>query len=183
MARLPLSELKAKFITGKTPTQQDYYDVLDSLVHLDNQTAVDVQVVNTRLSTYDAALKARQPDGNVNTLGDLFYSFVGYDDARNINNELKWSGLPGKPSFINLAWTEQTITTDESAYNPLGSVGSAGSGPSQRWLLGTVGALTGSFLIVDVKTDRRWVSTGGETGFYADRMIAVKVAITPKTNL
>ncbi|GAB2586683.1 hypothetical protein [Spirosoma areae] len=183
MPKLTKAALKALFTTGKKPKQQDFFDLIDSMVHLDDQTAVDQQVVNAKISTYDTALKARQPDGVVSTLGDVFKVLEGYSDTRFIHNELKWIGLPGRPDSLNLEWTQQTIVTDEGPYNPLGSAGSPGSGPSQRWLGSTVAGLTGAFLVNDIKTDRRWVETGVGQGYYADRIIAMKVAITIKTNL
>lgn len=183
MSKISKPELKALFTTGRKPSQQDFANLIDSLVHLDDQSAVDLQVVNTRISAYDTALKARQIDGEVNTLGDVFALFAGWGDNHIIGNELNWSGLPGKPVALNLSWTEQTIVTDSSTYNPLANAGTAGAGPAIRWLNSTVAGLTGSYLVMDVRTDRRWVDTGGGTGFFTDTIVAVKVAITPKTNL
>ena len=183
MSKVTKADLKAKFTTGKTPSQQDYFDLIDSLVHLDDQSAVDQQVVNTRISAYDTALKARQADGVVNTLGDVFNAFVDYDDNRNINNELKWAGLPGKPTILHVTWSEQVLVTDETRYNPLGASGTAGSGPSQRWLFSEVAPITTSHLFMDMRLDRRWVATSAETGYYADRIIAVKLAIDPSVIL
>ncbi|WP_080058989.1 hypothetical protein [Spirosoma aerolatum] len=181
--KLSKSDLRALFVIGKKLSQEDFWAIIDSLVHLDDQEAVDSQVVNTRIAAYDTALKASNVDGVCSTLGDVFSILTGYSDLRRINDELKWTGIPGRPTQINLTWTEQTITTDSSAYNPLGSTGTAGAGPSQRWLLSTVGGLSGSYLVVDVKTDRHWITTGPELGYYVDSIIAVKVAITPKTVL
>lgn len=183
MPKLTKSELKAIFANGRKPTEQDFASLIDSFVHLDQQVAVDEQVVNTRINTYDTALKAQSADGSVNSLGDVFKVFQGYSDGRSINTELQWAGIPGKPTALNLSWTEQTIVTDNTTYNPLGGAGTAGAGPAIRWLGSTVAALTGSYLVIDVRTDRRWISTGGDSGFYTDTIVAVKVAINPKTNL
>ena len=183
MPKLSKNDLKARFTSGRVPSQDDWYALIDSMVHKDEQVAVDQQVVNTKISAYDTSLKSQQTDGTVNTLGDVFKIFSGFNDNRTVNNELSWPGLPGRPASINLAWTEQTIVTDSTTYNPLGAGGSPGSGPMQRWLGSTVAGLTGNYIVTDMKCERRWISTGTETGFYTDEVVAAKVAIQPKINL
>ena len=178
MSKITKAELKSKFTTGRVPTQQDFFDLIDSLVHLDDQTAVDQQVVNTKISAYDTALKARQPDGVINTLGDVYAAFEGYTDNRYINNELRWIGLPGKPTQLGIQWSEQTVVTDYTTYNPV----QAGVAYQEKWLSSQVAGLTGQYTIVDLKTQRRWVPNSQDTGYFVDQIIAVKLAISPKVN-
>ncbi|GAB3734887.1 hypothetical protein [Spirosoma lituiforme] len=179
MSKIPRTELRSRFQTGKVPTQQDWDDFFDSFVHKDEQTAVDQQVVNTRIATYDTALKARQPDGTISTLGDVFAAFEGYPDNRFLAIDLKWPNLQGKPASVNVQWTEQTIVTDSTTYNPT----QAGVAAQQRWLGSQVAGLTSQFHIVDLKTERRFVGNGVDQGYFTDCIIAVKLAIAPKVNL
>jgi hypothetical protein len=183
MAKVDKTTLKKAFGPGTRPTWQDFANLVDSMVHKDEQTAVDQQVVNQAINTYNTNLNGRKPNGSVDSLGDVYFAFNGLDDSKRLVDLMTWNALAGKPASINVQWTEQTVVTDSSTYNPLGSAGSPGSGPSSRWLLGGVGALTGNYLVIDVKTERRLLGSGGDGGYYLDQVTAVKVAVAPKVAL
>ena len=187
MKRL-ISYLKNKFQTGAKPTQEDFGDIFDSFVHLDNQQAVDAQVVSQLITAYNQSLTARNVNGSVDTLGDVFALFAGVDDNMSLKElfaKIDWSKLPNKPSFAGLTWTEQFITTDISTYNPLATTGTTGSGPTQRWLVSGVGATNQALIVLDIKTERHWFTagSGGESGFYVDQIIALKLAVSAKAVL
>lgn len=116
MPKRSIAYFKGKWVPGFVPGQNDWIDFFDSFAHLDAIPAVNAEVVNDAINDYDTDLKEETVNGVVDTLGDVFKVFQGYSDIRNINNELKWSGLPGKPSQKELIWDEQVIDFYSSAY-------------------------------------------------------------------
>ena len=110
MPKQSRSYLKGRFQTGMRPTSGEYGDVFDSFVHKDEAAGVSQSSIDQAIQAYDAASKSVLVDGVVNKLGDVFAVFQGFSDTRKVNDELKWSGLPGRPSEMLVQWTEQTIT-------------------------------------------------------------------------
>ena len=98
MAKQTIAYLKNLFTTGKRPTQQHFWDWLDSFVHKDDQVTATTDAINQAIDNSEAELKAESPDGTVNTLGDLFKVFQGYADSRKIANDLQWANIPNRPT-------------------------------------------------------------------------------------
>ncbi len=189
MAKRSKSQLKAIFSRGKRPTETDFSDFIDSVVHLDDQSAVNAQVVNQAINAYNTNLLAKKPDGAVNSVGDVYGAFEGMNDALKLVDLIKWSGLPGKPADTVVEWTEQLIVTDRTKFDPQPTATPGPGYTSQnpdRFTIAGLGVVTGRFLVSDITVERRWISipTGGSpVTFYVDQIVAVKLAITPKAKL
>lgn len=190
MAKRSKALLKEAFVTLKTPSESDFSDLIDSVVHLDDQTAVDAQIVNQAINAYNTALTGKTPNGTVDSLGDVYGAFEGIDDATKLVDIIKWSGLPGKPATVDLDWSEQLIVTDTTKFDPqpreTPTPGTTQTNPAQKFILTDLGLLSGKFTIVDLKVERRWISipTGGTPiTFYTDVIVAVKVAVSLKAKL
>lgn len=189
MPKKSIDELAAIFATGKRPTAQDFKDIFDSFVHKDDVEEINEMALNEALQDYDEDLKNESADGAVNTLGDVFKVFQGYSDARKINDELKWSGIPDRPASINLAWTEQTINfTNYSAHfstfndaTDAGEVFEVKFRTMNGLRIAALGTDDGKKInIVDIIVIRRKLST---TLAAIHEIRGVVVGITPKVNL
>jgi hypothetical protein len=129
MPKKTISQLKSAFVTGARPGQGNFGDVFDSFVHKDDVATVNQSSIGTAIQQYDSQLKSQTSDGVVNTLGDVFRVFQGFNDqakvvdvVNDLREKAKWGGLPDKPNNIALTWTEQTITMQSlwtSSYNPV----------------------------------------------------------------
>ncbi len=175
MARISKAELKAKFAAGRKPTEADFADLIDSLIHLDDQTAVDAQIINTKIATYDTGLKSQIPNGTVDSVGDVFAVFQGYDDNRKVHNELSWSGLPGKPTNVALTWNEQVVVPNSNG---------AYQGEFTDLYLGSaaIPGISAGYLVIDLRVTRTAIP-GGPIGSYADKITAIKLAVAPSAKL
>lgn len=142
MPKQAIAYLKSLFVTGARPAQQAFHDLLDSFVHKDDQGAVSEALINGKILSYDTAQKMQSPDGIVNTLGDVFKVFQSYSDQRNINDELKWSGLPGRPQQLTPIWDEQIIVFNSVTWNTTSS-------SAVRSIKGIAG-VTGNAVVTDI---------------------------------
>ena len=117
MPKQSRSYLKGRFQTGMRPTSGEYGDVFDSFVHKDEAAGVSQSSIDQAIQAYDAASKSVLVDGVVNKLGDVFAVFQGFSDTRKVNDELKWSGLPGRPAEILAEWGQQQTITMQAVFN------------------------------------------------------------------
>ncbi|MGA0556520.1 hypothetical protein ACO2Q8_07715 [Larkinella sp. VNQ87] len=182
MAQQSREYLKGRFAQGAKPSVQDYADLIDSFLLIPEQTAVDQQVVNQKLATYDSDLKAVTPGLNVNTLGDLFQIFQGYTKDSGVAQQIdglkqitKWTTLPGKPTNVNVIWDTQTIST--SAHN-------AQSANNPKWIVSEIfGAnSTNRYMVVDIQISRYYLpdtSIPPESWKMIDKIVAIKVGVNP----
>lgn len=182
-----ISWLKSRFDTGARPTSSDFGDVLDSYVHISSQAAVDAQVVNQAIGAALAGLTGRNGDGQVNSLGDVFYVFTGYSESMNLSQKLAalttaatWNGLPGKPQQLKIQWNEQVINCGTyDGFLPTNS---------RKWLLADVVGVTGAF-ILDLNVKRNFQpfsttsTTSFEQGYIMDQIMQVKIATNPRISL
>jgi hypothetical protein len=186
--KVSIAALKAAFGLGKKPTEGDFGNIFDSFVHIDNQAAVDGQIVDQKLNAYAQSQQSGNANGKVDTVGDLYSIFIGVDDKPGfiktyILDKLGWSALPGRPTALDLAWTEQLITTDMSVFDPQPSQtptsANTANNPASSFLLAGLGKLpvAGSYLIKDIQIRRQWTS---QPNAYMDVITAVKVAYQPR---
>lgn len=187
--KVSIPELKKKFFSGAKPSWQDFWNILDSFVHIDNQAAVDGQIVDQKLNAYAQSQQSGNANGKVDTVGDLYSIFIGVDDKPGfiktyILDVLGWDKLPGRPSRLDLTWTEQTIATDMSVLDPQPSQSPTSANtpdnPTKAWLVSGLGRLSsspGRFLISDMQIRRQWTS---QPNAYMDVIVAVKVALLPR---
>lgn len=194
MPKQTKAAIKAQFQTGKTPTYSDYADWIDSFVHLDDQQAVDSQIVSQLLVTYDQNLKTRNQNGPIDTLGDVLYFLADIQDNTKLTDtiaKIDWTKLPNKPSTVLLQIDEQYVVTDVTKFDPqprdtpIPGVSTV-TNPSTRSVL-SIGAInTPGNVITNITITRQWVSipTGGTpVTFYTDIIAGVTVCVTPKAKL
>lgn len=180
MPKQTVSFLKNLFSTGKKPTQQNFWDWLDSFVHKDDVAGINAGTVNTAIGQYDAQLKALSPDGVVNTLGDVFKVFQNYSDNRNLSAELKWSGIPERPTVpIPLSYSAtQRITLSNYSWTYTGGTSSSRI-KSLKQLLNI--ADTTPLVVIDMQfVANLFLNTSSET-IAVFGITSVDVGINPRT--
>ncbi|RIV21406.1 hypothetical protein DYU11_18545 [Fibrisoma montanum] len=186
MAIRVLAVLKGYFMTGRKPTEGDYHDMLDSLVHKNDLQAANEQAVQEAITAYDTSQKTINNNGIIENIGEVLQYLTGLADTARLKATLDlltsratWGGLPGKPSSVPLAWNDQVIDTSTATLNPRpGAPNSTPVNPVQRWLVSEFIGITGP--IVDIKVERYWYETGQ---FYVEHIVLVKVAVQTKVNL
>lgn len=175
MAQKTRTQLKATFVTGARPAQQDYHDLLDSYVHKDEQGNISESTINAAIAAYDATLRAEVPNGTVNTLGDVFKVLAGYSDSRTIASELSWAGLPSKPTFVPVIWDEQKIIMDSNAF-PTNAVPR-----SVRSLTNIPPSSRAVIVDLDLLLHRATTNHGNNVAVYS--VVAVTFGVQPKAAL
>jgi hypothetical protein len=193
MAQQLKSYLKGRFVTGAKPSQQDYSDWLDSYVHKDDLTSLNNATIDARITTYDSALRSRNIDGAINSLGDVFYILRGFDDADDVKELLdsvggspSWDDVEDKPTDVIVTWEEQVVSM--AAYAPdkpaayesieIKSCASFGNGPLKQ-------AAT-RYFVKDIFFSRIQYQPAQPSNipfYYADRLQAVVFAIAPKVKI
>lgn len=188
----PKSYLKTRFQTGAKPSEQDYADWLDSYVHKDDLTSLNNLSIDTRINDYDQSLRARNIDGTVNSLGDVFHILRGFTDAVNVKEVLdaaggavQWAAVQGKPTTLNVTWEEQVVSlgsytpTNPSTFEAIQSRSCAS--------FGTGALLQGAsrYLVKDIFFSRLQYQPlqPGLPVYYADRLTSVVFAIAPRITL
>jgi hypothetical protein len=187
------SYLKGRFVTGNKPTQQDYTDWMDSYVHFDDLTSVNNLTIDARISAYDTTQKARNVDGSINSLGDVFYVLRGFSDVAdvatllaNVGTAPAWDSISGKPETVTVTWEEQVVSLavyapdKPSAYESIEikSCASFGTGPLRQTAT--------RYFIKDILFSRIQYMPAQPSNiplYYADRIQAVVFAIAPKISL
>lgn len=189
-----IAALKSIFSTGKRPSQADYGDWLDSYVHLDNQAAVDGQVVDTKINAYNNSLTVRNQNGKIDTLGDVYGYMDGLPDSlgglKVLLDKISWPVLPNRPAQLALSWTEQVIVTDTSAFDPQprnpALPQTVNTNPARWWGFSIAGFTAGAYLVSDIRVERQWYSIpqsgGNPITFYTDQIVSIKYAVSPKAN-
>lgn len=187
------SYLKTCFETGSKPVQGDYTDWLDSYVHFDDLSSLSNLTIDSRISQYDQSLRARNVDGTINSLGDVFEVLKGFSDSADIKGLLdaaggavNWGSVQGKPTGANVTWEEQVVSlanynpAQPASYEAIQTKGCASFGQ---------GALLQSatrYLIKDIFFARMPYQVQQPTNtpiYYADRLMSVVFAIGPKITL
>lgn len=192
MPKQPVSYLKSRFVTGSRPTQSDYVDVFDSYVHKDDVATINSEIVDDAINSYDTALRSRNVNGPIDSLGDVFYVLRGFTDAADLqaliaaaggSGTLSWVNVTNKPGNVQLNWDEQIVSLDSYAPAPPANVVSVPSlaassfGPSFMQQAGA------RFVVRDLFFSR--VAYTPQSGFapayYADRIRAVVYGVSPRT--
>lgn len=128
MAQRSKEYLKGRFSTGKKPSEEDFADLIDSMVHYSDLEAVNATTIDARINEYDTALKAQSGLDAVTTLGDILYVMRGVladgDVQADINaagGEVSWGTVTGKPVSALVQWDEYTFTLDNYSQPPITS--------------------------------------------------------------
>lgn len=187
------SYLKTRFVTGSKPTETDYTDWLDSYVHFDDLAALNNLTIDARISQYDQSLRARNIDGTINSLGDVFEVLKGFSDTADIKGLLDaaggavtWGAVTGKPTAVNVTWEEQVVSLggytpgQPASYEAIQSKGCASFGQGALLQPAT------RFLVKDIFFSRlpyQVLQPSNIPSYYADRITAVVFAIGPKITL
>ncbi len=186
--KISITALKERFFPGATPSKDDFWNIFDSFVHIDNQAAVDSVIVDQKLNAYAQSQQSGNANGKVDTVGDLYSIFIGVDDKPGfiktyILDLLSWAKLPGRPTALDLTWNEQLITTDTSVFDPQPNMNptsaNTSNNPATTFLLVGLGRLPQDtpYLIRDIQIRRQWTS---QPNAYMDIITAVKVAYQPR---
>lgn len=184
MPKQTISYLKSLFVTGARPLQQWWHDVFDSFVHKDDLAAVNQSVVNTTLNTYDSGLRAITNDGVVNTLGDVFKVFQNYSDARNINNELQWPNLPGRPNQIILSGSAM----QRIAFSNINTSGWPATGGTSFTRIRSLKGLAGisesiPIAIVDMQFIRHQLTNTESQTITIETISSIDILLNPRVSL
>ncbi|WP_080058283.1 hypothetical protein [Spirosoma aerolatum] len=173
MAKVPISELKSRFVTGHVITQQDWIDLFDSFVHLDAQTQVDSAVVNTAISNYDASINTQNNNGQVDSLGDLSFVFRGFDDRISVSpsNLLKYDSDRSAALDTATSWAPATTQTKWAVQDLLAA---------QMTAAGLT--LNAETVVKDIQIVRTKYTISGTT-FYADVIQNVRVMVRPQIKM
>lgn len=101
------------------PSEADYADLIDSLVHTSDIEAVNASVVDGRINAYDTAQKAQTAGAYISTVGDLLNILKDFGPLANVkelldeaNGEVNWATISDKPNSINVVWEEHIINVD-----------------------------------------------------------------------
>ncbi len=187
------SYLKTRFTTGAKPSQQDYHDWLDSYVHKDDLTSVTNIVVDSRINDYDQSLRARNVDGTINSLGDVFEVLKGFSDSANIKalldaagGAVTWGSVQGKPTGATVTWEEQVVSLGGYAPSPPASFESIQIRGCASFGQGALLQGASRYLVKDIFFSRiQYVPSQPSNipTYYADRIQSVVFAIGPKISL
>lgn len=184
MPKQTVSFLKGLFSTGKRPTQQNFWDWIDSFVHKDDVASINAGTIGTAIDNYNNSLKAESPDGTVNTLGDVFKIFQNYSDNRNINNELKWGGIPERPTLpVALSYSAtQRITFSNVSVGDWPATGGTSSSriKTLKQLLNNISETT-PVVVIDMHFIRHSILDTTSTTVILQSLSAVDVGINPRT--
>lgn len=186
MARLGRILLKTAFALGARPTQDDFWNVLDSYVHKDDLQAINVQQFNQRLSQFYVDLVALSGSGSIITLGDLFRFVQNVPGDWDLREKLlasgtpTWANIQNKPTSMPFRWQEQIISTDTDVINPTSS-----GNTLTKWVVSEVAAIGSQnrVMITDIQINRKLFGTSSTNYFFVDVVTRVKLAINPIVEL
>lgn len=192
MALRTIAYLKALFITGSKPKEQDYHDLMDSYVHKDDVETINSGVINSAITAYDTALKSVNVDGVPDTLGDVLAMLSGFTDDVDVKTYIdslgiapNWGTIAEKPTDVRVVWSDQAVSTDSYAPGypssitnvPIQSIAALGSGELVQ--------TSGRYLVKDILISRVSFRTDSSVlgAYYADRIRSVVYAVQPRVNL
>lgn len=187
------SVLKSRFVTGSKPNQGDYHDWLDSYIHSDDLASINNLSIDARITQYDTALRARNIDGTINSLGDVFKVLEGFSDTANVaalvaaaGGVVNWGSVQGRPTGANVTWEEQTVSLD--SYQPASPASFESIESRGCASFGQGALLQGAtrYLVKDIFFSRiryQPLQPSNIPSYYADRLRAVVFAITPRIAL
>jgi hypothetical protein len=119
MAQQTKAYLKGRFTTGSKPSQQDFIDLIDSLLHVNDLESANAMVIDTRINTYDAAQKAQTAGAKISTIGDVLRILRDFAPTVNVKTDLDaaggsvtWASVQSKPESLGVTWDEYSFSTD-----------------------------------------------------------------------
>lgn len=176
-------------MTGKKPAQQDYHDLIDSMVHKDEVEAINATVINERINNYDTSLR-EVGSGSLASLGDVLQILQGFDTSDDVADLLaaaggavSWGNIQNRPAGASVIWDEQNISVDQYAVTTPASPESIQSVSIVR----SIGALSVAqrAVILDIiitQVNVQWIGVSWPT-FPVTRIRGIVIGKNPRITL
>jgi hypothetical protein len=191
MAQQTKSYLKSRFVAGAKPSEQDFIDFIDSLVHVDDIEAVNASVIDTRINAYDTAQKAQTEGLTISTIGDVLNILRSFAPNVNVKTLLdaasgavNWADVQEKPSTVGVTWEEHTFQIDTYQAPPFTTYEGLTAVQLVKMLAPAELIANKKWVILDVIFTQFQVPLYGQsTSYYAQRIRAVTIGVSPKISL